>query len=579
MNRREFIKALMIGYMYNLIVPSNARSSDTFINYSLPNTGDMRLLHITDTHAQLEPIYFREPSVNLGVGANKNMPPHLVSENFLNYYSINNNYLKYAFTPLNFSEFASQYGKLGGYAYLKTVVDNLRNEADGKALLLDGGDTWQGSGLSLFTNGEDMVESSNILGVDVMTGHWEFTYGQSQFIKNIKKFKGEFVAHNISLTEEAQFDGEEAYDDFGHFQKPYTIKNINNHRIAIIGQAFPYTPIANPGRFVNNLTFGIRENELQELVNRINQNDKPDIIVLLSHNGVDVDKKLASRVKGIDIILGGHTHDVIPKPIEIINERHRTIIINSGCSGKFLSVLDLDIHSKNSFDYRYNLLPIFSNKIQPSGNMTRFIEKKIKPFESTLNEVIGYSNHELYRRGTFTGSFDSLLCKSLNSVMGSEISLSPGFRWGTSLPKNTDIKMSDIYNQTAITYPNTYRRELNGNTLKNILEDVADNIFNPDPYMQQGGDMVRTAGLIYDITPKNIIGKRISNLRLSNGNLIDPNKNYVISGWASVNQIETGKPIWEVAKEYLQNNKIYSSQDNEKPRILGESDNLGTSSS
>ena len=579
MNRREFIKALMIGYMYNLIVPSNARSTDAFINYSLPKTGDIRLLHITDTHAQLEPIYFREPSVNLGVGSNKNMPPHLVSENFLNYYSVNNNYLKYAFTPLNFSEFANQYGKLGGYAYLKTVVDNLRNEADGKALLLDGGDTWQGSGLSLFTNGEDMVESSNILGVDVMTGHWEFTYGQSQFIKNIKKFKGEFVAHNISLTEEAQFDGEEAYDDFGHFQKPYTIKKIGNHRIAIIGQAFPYTPIANPGRFVNNLTFGIRENELQELVNRINQNDKPDIIVLLSHNGVDVDKKLASRVKGIDIILGGHTHDVIPKPIEIINERHRTIIINSGCSGKFLSVLDLDIHSKNSFDYRYNLLPIFSNKIQPSGNMTRFIQKKTKPFERTLNEVIGYSNHELYRRGTFTGSFDSLLCKSLNSVMGSEISLSPGFRWGTSLPKNTDIKMSDIYNQTAITYPNTYRRELNGSTLKNILEDVADNIFNPDPYMQQGGDMVRTAGLIYDITPKNIIGKRISNLRLSNGNLIDPNKNYVISGWASVNQIETGKPIWEVAREYLQNNKIYSSQDNEKPRILGESDNLGTSSS
>jgi len=578
MNRREFIKALMIGYMYNLIVPSNARSSDTFINYSLPNTGDMRLLHITDTHAQLEPIYFREPSVNLGVGANKNMPPHLVSDNFLNYYSIDNNYLKYAFTPLNFSEFASQYGKLGGYSYLKTVVDNLRNEADGKALLLDGGDTWQGSGLSLFTNGEDMVESSNILGVDVMTGHWEFTYGQSQFIKNINKFKGEFVAHNISLTEEAQFDGEEAYDDFGHFQKPYTIKNINNHRIAIIGQAFPYTPIANPGRFVNNLTFGIRENELQELVNRINQNDKPDIIVLLSHNGVDVDKKLASRVKGIDIILGGHTHDVIPKPIEIINERHRSIIINSGCSGKFLSVLDLDIHSKSSFDYRYNLLPIFSNKIKPSETMTKFIEKKTKPFESALNEVIGYSNHELYRRGTFTGSFDNLLCKSLNSVMDSEISLSPGFRWGTSLPKNSDIKMSDIYNQTAITYPNTYRRELNGSTLKNILEDVADNIFNPDPYMQQGGDMVRTAGLLYDITPSNIIGKRISNLKLSNGNFIEPNKKYVISGWASVNQIETGKPIWEITREYLQNNKIYSSQDNEKPRILGESDNLGTTS-
>ena len=579
MNRREFVKAVLIGYMYNLISSPYAKAHNRLINYDIPYFGNARLLHITDTHAQLNPTYFREPNVNLGVGTNKNIPPHLVSENFLKYYSINDDFLKYAFTPLNFSNFAREYGKLGGYAYLKTVIDDLRDEANGNSILLDGGDTWQGSGLSLFLNGEDMVEASNILGVDVMTGHWEFTYGQKNFINNLKKFNGEFVAHNITLTEEAQFDGEEAYDDFGHFQKPYTIKKINNHRIAVIGQAFPYTPIANPSRFVTSLTFGIRENELQDLINKINKTEKPDVIVLLSHNGVDVDKKLAKRVRGINIILGGHTHDVIPKPIEITNNGERTLVINSGCSGKFLSVLDLDIHAKGSFDYNYTLLPIFSEKIKPSKIMTNYINHKSKPFTNILNEVVGFSNDELYRRGTFTGSFDNLICQSLNKVLDSQISLSPGFRWGTSVPSNSDITMNDIYNQTAITYPNTYRRELQGSVIKDILEDVADNIFNPDPYMQQGGDMVRTSGLRYDISPRNNIGKRITNLKLSNGNRIMPNRNYVISGWASVNRIETGKPIWEITKEFLQNSKLYTSSNNENIRIIGESDNLGTASS
>ena len=327
MNRRDFLKCLAMGYMYNILIPSKSYASILNPNYEIPSMGNVRLLHITDTHAQLDPVYYREPSENIGVGSNKNVPPHIVSENFLKYYAIDSDIYKYAFTSMNFSDLAREFGKLGGYSYLKTITDSLKNSVNGNALLLDGGDTWQGSGLSLFLNGRDMVEASNILGVDVMTGHWEFTFGQKQFLENIKNFKGDFVAHNVTLTEEALFDGEEAVDDEGHYQKPYVIKIVNKKRIAIIGQAFPYTPIANPRRFVDKLTFGIKESELQDIIDKIITEEKPALIVLLSHNGVDVDKKLASRVSGIDIILGGHTHEVIPNTIEVI-KRLRFFIKN-----------------------------------------------------------------------------------------------------------------------------------------------------------------------------------------------------------------------------------------------------------
>ncbi len=571
MNRREFIQFLVAGCAAGIIRPSYGSAS---VNYDFKPYGNLRLIHITDTHAQLDPMYFREPNFNIGVGVNKNTPPHIVGSKLLDYYSIDSSLLKYAYTHLDFNQHAQEFGKFGGYAYLKTLIDTLKSQANNKCLLLDGGDTWQGSGLSLLENGKDMVKASNLLGVDVMTGHWEFTFGEEIFLENLKNFNGDFVAQNISLTEEAIFDGLEAVDDDNHFQKPYVIKTINGLRVAVIGQAFPYTPIANPQRLIPNLTFGIRDSELQELINHIKNKEKPSLIIMLSHNGVDVDKKMASKVSGIDIILGGHTHDVLPKPVIVKNNSNSTLVFNSGCNGKFISMLDLNVRG-NSFSYKYKLLPVLSNQIKPSPKMSRLIDSLNEPHKDHLDQIIGKSSLDLYRRGNFNGSFDNLICDSLTHVLDTEISLSPGFRWGPTVLANDDIKMSDIYNHTAITYPNVYRREMTGENIKNILEDVADNIFNPDPYLQQGGDMVRTTGLSYEISPKNKMNNRITNIRTKDGKLLKNNKKYTVSGWASVNAIESGKPIWDITKEYLSDIKYYDLDKVKQPRILQEDDNFG----
>ena len=553
---------------------TNKLSAKNITNYNHPFSADIRLLHITDTHAQLSPSFFREPNINLGTGSNRNVPPHIVGDNFLKYYGLDGNFNKYLYSYINFNELAEKYGKFGGYAHLKTTIDHLRNESNGNSLLLDGGDTWQGSAVSLFESGRDMVEASNILGVDVMTGHWEFTFGEDQFIKNIKNFNGEFVANNVFLNDEAIFNDVPSYDDENHYQKPYTIKEVNGKQIAIIGQAFPYTPIANPSRYVSNLTFGIREQELQETVDKVKDKYKPALVVVLSHNGIDVDKKLASRVNGIDIIFGGHTHDAVPKPIIIKNNNGKTLVTNSGCNGKFISFIDIKFSGK-SYTYNYNLLPILSNEVKPNQQMQSFIDSVSNPYKKLLSETIGYADDTLYRRSNFNGTFDDLLCDSMNTVLDSEISLSPGFRWGPSLTPNQPITMSDIYNHTAITYPNTYVRSMTGETIKNVLEDVADNIFNIDPYLQQGGDMVRTRGIKYTINPRNKMNNRIEKLRLNNDIEIKPNKEYKVSGWASVNNIEEGKPIWDITKEYLKSVGTYKVDQSQKIKIINEDGNIG----
>ena len=553
---------------------TNKLSAKNITNYNHPFSSDIRLLHITDTHAQLSPSFFREPNINLGTGSNRNVPPHIVGDNFLKYYGLDGNFNKYLYSYINFNELAKKYGKFGGYAHLKTAIDHLRNESNGNSLLLDGGDTWQGSAVSLFESGRDMVEASNILGVDVMTGHWEFTFGEDQFIKNIKNFNGEFVANNVFLNDEAIFNDVPSYDDENHYQKPYTIKEVNGKQIAIIGQAFPYTPIANPSRYVSNLTFGIREQELQETVDKVKDKYKPALVVVLSHNGIDVDKKLASRVNGIDIIFGGHTHDAVPKPIIIKNNNGKTLVTNSGCNGKFISFIDIKFSGK-SYIYNYNLLPILSNEVKPNQQMQSFIDSVSNPYKKLLSETIGYADDTLYRRSNFNGTFDDLLCDSMNVVLDSEISLSPGFRWGPSLTPNQPITMSDIYNHTAITYPNTYVRSMTGETIKNVLEDVADNIFNIDPYLQQGGDMVRTRGIKYTINPRNKMNNRIEKLRLNNDIEIIPNKEYKVSGWASVNNIEEGKPIWDITKEYLKAVGTYKVDQSQKIKIINEDGNIG----
>ena len=571
MNRREFLQIMAAAYLVGLNNNSYGKNSR---NYNYNFNSDLRLLHITDTHAQLNPSYFREPNINLGTGVNKNVPPHIVGKNFLDHYSLNDDFNKYVYTYLNYSELAKKYGAFGGYAHLKTVVDMLRGEASGNSLLLDGGDTWQGSAISLFNDGMDMVQASNILGVDVMTGHWEFTFGEDQFLKNLSKFDGEFVANNVFLNDEAIFNDIEAYNDENHYQKPYTIREVNGRNIAIIGQAFPYTPIANPSRLVPNLTFGIREQELQTTLDKVKEKYKPDLVVVLSHNGIDVDKKLASRVSGIDIIFGGHTHDAIPRAIEIENNSGVTLVANSGCNGKFISLMDIKFSGK-SYRYEYKLIPILSNEITPDKDMKRFITKISAPHKAKLDQTIGYASDTLYRRSNFNGTFDDLLCDSMNNVLDTQLSLSPGFRWGATLLPNQRITLNDIYNHTAITYPNTYVREMTGETIKNILEDVADNIFNVDPYLQQGGDMVRTRGIKYTIDPKKTINNRISNLRLNNDLPIKSNSKYKVSGWASVNNIEEGKPIWEITTEYLKSIERYEVDNTENINVIGEKDNMG----
>src|SRR3954466_10010375 len=462
--------------------------------YDLERFGNARILHMTDTHAQLLPVYFREPSVNLGVGAMQNRPPHLVGRAFLDRFGIRADSAEaYAFSCLDFEKSALRFGKLGGFAHLKTLIDRLRSEAgNGRSLLLDGGDLWQGSGLSNTMNGADMVEAANLLGIEAMTGHWEFTYGEKALRDNLERFKGEFLAQNVFLTEEAAFNDAKAFDPASRrVFKPALIKEVGGARVAIIGQAFPYVPIAHPKRFTPDWTFGIREEELQKLVDAVRNVDGADAVVLLSHNGMDVDLKLASRGRGIDVILGGHTHDAIPQPIPVGNAGGTTLVTNAGSSGKFLGVLDLEIAKGRVSDVRYRLLPVFSELLKPDAAMVALIENMREPHAAVYAEKIATADHLLYRRGNFGGPVDQLICDALRSQLDAEIALSPGFRWGNSVLPGQPLTMEDVLSETAISYPETYVANMSGSQIKDILEDVCDNLFNVDPYYQQGGDTGR----------------------------------------------------------------------------------------
>jgi sulfur-oxidizing protein SoxB len=418
-------------------------------------------------------------------------------------------------------------------------------------MLLDGGDLWQGSGLANAMQGADMVEAANMLGIEAMTGHWEFTYGEKTLRANLERFKGEFLAQNIFLTEEAAFNDAKAYDAAsGRVFKPATIKEIGGHRIAVIGQAFPYVPIAHPKRFTPDWTFGIRDDELQKLVNSLRGNDKVDAVVLLSHNGMDVDLKLASRVSGIDVILGGHTHDAVPQPIPVTNAGGTTLVTNAGSNGKFLGVLDLDLAKGRVGDARYRLLPVFSELLKPDAAMQALIDRLRTPYAPGYAEKIATADQLLYRRGNFNGTMDQLICGALRGELDAEIALSPGFRWGTTVLPGQPVTMEDVLSETALTYPETYIQTMTGGQIKDVLEDVCDNLFNPDPYYQQGGDMVRVGGMAYTCAPAEAIGKRISELKLDNGRPIEAGKSYKVAGWASVNE-QAGAAVWDVLARHL----------------------------
>jgi len=569
-NRREFLQTLAVASAGGLGLSSNfAIAQDSAKKfYELPKFGNVHLLHFTDCHAQLLPIYFREPNVNIGIGSQEGKTPHLVGEYFLKANGIPAGTRDaHAFTYLDFTEAAKTYGRVGGFAHLSTLVKQMKVSRPG-SLLLDGGDTWQGSGTALWTNGQDMADAALALGVDVMTAHWEMTLGEDRVMEIINNdFKGkiDFIAQNIRTA------------DFGDAVFPsYTMRNMNGVQVAIIGQAFPYTPIANPRYMVPNWTFGIQEENLQKTIDEV-KGKGAKVVVLLSHNGMDVDLKLASRVRGLHAILGGHTHDGVPIPVQVKNPGGMTLVTNAGSNGKYLGVLDFDVKGGKPVDFRYKLFPVFSNLIPEDRSMADLIQKIRKPFESKLQEKLATTDALLYRRGNFNGSFDQVILDGLMAQKNAEIAFSPGFRWGTTLLPGQAITMEDLLDQTAITYPYTTLSMMSGQTIKTVLEDVADNLFNPDPYYQQGGDMVRVGGLQYTIDPAAAAGQRISEMRL-NGKLIDADKSYRVAGWAPVSEEaknQGGEPIWDVIARHLRDIKTVQSVKLNEPVIKGVAGNPG----
>ncbi|MDD5296835.1 MAG: thiosulfohydrolase SoxB [Rhodocyclaceae bacterium] len=567
MHRREFLQILAAAAAagFALDSPSLLAAQDDGRLYDVPKFGKVHFLHFTDCHAQLLPIYFREPDTNLGIGGAKGRAPHLVGEHLLKSFGIAPGTREaHAFSCLNFEAASRAYGRVGGFAHLATLVKRLRASRPG-SLLLDGGDTWQGSATALWTQGQDMVDATKLLGVDMMSPHWEFTLGAERVKELVEKDmagKIEFLAQNVKTS------------DFGdQVFKPYALREMNGVQVAVIGQAFPYTPIANPRWMMPDWTFGIQEEELQKIVDEV-RSKGAQVVVLLSHNGMDVDLKLASQVRGMDAIMGGHTHDGVPVPVPVANAGGKTLVINSGSNGKFLSVLDFDVKDGKVSDFRYKLLPIFSNLLPADAAMATYIAKARAPFEAKLGEKLAVSEGLLYRRGNFNGSWDQLILDALMEVKGADIGFSPGFRWGTSLLPGQDITMEDLMTQTAITYPQSTLTEMKGSQIKAILEDVGDNLFNPDPYLQQGGDMVRVGGMSYTCAPEAVVGDRIRDMRL-HGKPLEADKTYKVAGWAPVAQGATGQPIWEVVATWLKAKKTVSTRRVNQPALVGMEGNPG----
>ena len=559
-SRRHFLQAsIASSFIFNSLGINNSSKVMAQQNISEKNLldfksfGNVSIMHITDIHGQLKPLYFREPDINLGVGNVLGKPPHITGKEFLKYFNIPvKSADAYSLSSEGFSSLAKTYGKMGGLDRIATVVKSIRSERP-NALLLDGGDTWQGSYTALKTNGMDMVKAFNLLEVNAMTSHWEFTLGIERVMELVDNHLNfPFLGANIFDTE---WD-ERAFE-------PYTFTEQNGKKIAIIGQAFPYMPIANPSWMFPGLSFGIREKNIQEIVNEV-KSKNADLVVLLSHNGFDVDRQLATRTEGIDIIFCGHTHDALPIPII----ENKTLLVASGSNGKFLSRIDLNV-DKGIKDFKYRLIPIFSDIISSDKEMANLINEERKPFLSILKEEIGETDSVLYRRGNFNGTWDDLICNAIIDERGADIALSPGFRWGPSLIPGSKITIEDIYNATAMSYPKVYLTEMTGNTLKIILEDVADNLFNPDPYYQQGGDMVRVGGMGYKIDINKSQGNRISEMTmLKTGDRIEPEKKYKVGGWASVNENTEGPPVWELVEKYIRRKKIIQIEKNNSVKVI-----------
>lgn len=560
--RRDFLQATIAASAvygasgvgnWSRLAAQQALTQDQLLEFD--TLGNVTLIHITDVHAQLKPVWFREPEINLGVGAANGLPPHVTGADFLKLFNLKPGSPEaYALSYPDFVALARAYGKMGGMDRVATVVNAIRAERP-DALLLDGGDTWQGSYTAQMTAGQDMVNVFNALKPDAMTSHWEFTLGidrVTDIVENHLSFP--FLGANIF---DAEWD-EPAYE-------PYRMFERGGAKIAVIGQAFPYMPIANPGWMFPGLSFGVREERMAEVVAEVRA-DGADAVILLSHNGFDVDRKLASRVAGIDVILTGHTHDALPEPVQV----GKTLLIASGSNGKFVSRVDLDVRDGAVQAVRHKLIPIFSDVIAPDPTMAALIDAERAPYQADLSEVLGTTDSLLYRRGNFNGTWDDLICNALIEEREADIALSPGFRWGPSLLPGTAITREDVFNATGMSYPSAYRSEMTGETLHVILEDVADNLFNPDPYYQQGGDMVRVGGMGYRIDVSKPQGARITDMtHLKTGEAIAPDKTYMVAGWASVNEATEGPAIWDVVEGYLKRHGTVQLDPNNSVDVVG----------
>jgi S-sulfosulfanyl-L-cysteine sulfohydrolase len=557
--RRDFLRILTTAAGLAATGPralAKALEPERLLDFA--SLGNVTLLHLTDSHASLLPVYYREPDVNLNAGEARGRPPYVTGQGLLDAYGIARGSAEaYALTHLDFPEMAARYGAMGGYAHLATLVERVRAERPGQTLLLDSGDAIQGSATALWSRGEDMVLAANRLGVDACTGHWEFTYGldrMRELFGDREKhglFGGEFLAHNVSDISWGP-PGDPVY-------RPYTIREAGGVAIGIIGQAFPYVAVSHPQRFVPHLTFGIREEKVQRLVDELRDRRKVDCVVLLSHNGLYVDLKLATRVRGLDVVLAGHTHDAVPRVLEA----EKTLIVSSGAHGKFLSRLDVEVQNRRIAGYRYRLIPVLARTLPEDPGMAALIRQIRAPHAQRLAETLAVAEDLLYRRSNFTGTFDEVILEALLKHYDAQVAFSAGFRWGTTILPGDPIRVEDLYAHTAVTYPQTWVREMTGEEIKTVLEDVADNLFHPDPYYRQGGDMVRVGGLSYAIDPGKTIGARISEIRV-NGAPLEPAKRYKAAGWASLREAD-GPPVYDVVADYLR--RVKRVRVDSRPRV------------
>ncbi|MGE5468973.1 MAG: thiosulfohydrolase SoxB [Ignavibacteria bacterium] len=569
-SRREFLQALAVASAAglaldarDLLAAPDGAAAERF--YDVPRFGNVHLFHFTDCHAQLLPVWFREPSVNLGIAGAAGKVPHLVGERLLKAFGVRPGTREaHAFSCLDFEQAARTYGRIGGFAHLATLVKRLRAGRPG-ALLLDGGDTWQGSATALWTKGQDMVDACKLLGVDMMAPHWEFTLGHErvrQLVDGDLKGHIEFLAQNVRTAD---------FDDAVF--APYAMREMNGVKVAVIGQAFPYTPIANPRWMMPDWSFGIRDEDMQKTVDQARAKGA-QVVVVLSHNGMDVDLKLAGRVTGIDAILGGHTHDGVPQPVAVKNARGTTLVTNAGSNGKFLGVLDFDVRAGRVAGFRYKLLPVFSELLPADADMAAYIDKVRAPHLDKLHEPLAVTETLLYRRGNFNGSWDQLILDALIETKGADVAFSPGFRWGTTLLPGETVTFEHLMDQTAISYPATTLNSLTGAQIKAVLEDVCDNLFNPDPYYQQGGDMVRVGGMSYTCVPNAAMGNRIQDMRIGDKPL-EAGKSYKVAGWAAVGEGVTGEPVWDVVAGWLRSRKTVTPRRLNAPRLVGMEGNPG----